>query len=324
MKKNLTLAFLLVPFLILSIESKATYFSTLNLEGQWKFSIGDNQQWAEPSFNDANWDNISVPDRWEEQGFQGYNGIAWYRKSIVIPESFSNRDLFLEMGYIDDCDEVFVNGQKIGQSGSFPPNFSTAYNAFRKYLVPNYLIQHNKPNVIAVRVYDLQLEGGIVRGAVQLCAGEIAINPDINLNGTWKFNTGQKAGGTKTIQVPGRWEDQGYNDYDGVAVYSKTVKLTVDQLKKKWILLAGKIDDDDECYFNGQLIATTGDIESETNTEMNLESRNYFIPESALKIGDNLIEIKVKDRGGEGGIIEGNIGLISQDNFIKNWRLKRH
>lgn len=323
MKLIYVISIIIAALLGLISKANANYYSTINLNGKWKFSIGDNPQWANPTFKDADWDVIYVPARWEEQGYQGYNGIAWYRNRVNVPQLFSDREIFLELGYIDDCDEVFFNGEKIGQSGEFPPNNATAYNSFRKYLVPSNLIKYGQDNLIAVRVYDSQLEGGIVRGDVRLCAGEIAINPDINLNGSWLFNAGWKTQSKKTIQVPGNWENQGFYDYDGIATYSKTVKLNAEQLKKKWIFVAGRIDDDDEFYINGQLIAKTGDFKNYSNTDMHNEFRNYFIPEGTFKAGDNLIEIKVIDRGGEGGIIEGNIGLITQENFIKYWRLKR-
>lgn len=323
MKIIYLIAILIASLLAVMQKANANCYNTQNLEGQWKFSIGDNQQWAQPSFNDINWVTIRVPARWEEQGFHGYDGIAWYRKSVIISENNRGRDLTLELGYIDDCDEVFINGQKIGQSGSFPPNFSTAYNSYRKYTIPSGLVQFGQPNLIAVRVYDAGLEGGIVRGRIQICAGDIAISPDINLNGTWNFSTSWRRNQDNTIQVPGNWENQGYNDYNGVATYSRIVKLSTEQLKINYIFLAGRIDDDDEFFINGKLVGKTGNFQSSQNTDMHLEFRNYFIPAGILKSGDNLFEIKVLDRGGEGGIMEGNIGLITQDNFIKYWRLKR-
>src|SRR5690606_24421104 len=95
-----------------------------DLRGTWKFRIGDRQEWASPSFDDSDWDQIRVPARWENEGFRGYDGFAWYRKKVYLPTSLANKELVLEMGYVDDIDEVFINGIKIGQSGSFPPNFS--------------------------------------------------------------------------------------------------------------------------------------------------------------------------------------------------------
>lgn len=315
-------------FIILMLASNwtvmANYQREKSLKGSWKFSIGDNKDWALPNYDDKDWDQIFVPARWEEQGYRGYDGFAWYRIQEVVPSDFENREVFLEIGYIDDVDEVYFNGEKIGKTGSFPPDFSTAYNAFRRYRVPSGLIKFGGVNTIAVRVYDAQLEGGIVRGEVKLAAGDIAVIPDIDMNGYWNFNTGKEpVASGKTIMVPGMWENQGFNNYDGYAVYSRLVEVPEKMARQKLVFLAGRIDDDDRVYINGELVGYTGDFNNRGNTDMHREFRNYFIPDGLIKPGKNLVVIKVLDRGGEGGILEGNVGLITQDNFIRYWRMKR-
>ena len=316
---------LLIILLISTRELYANnYYAEVPLNSKWNFSIGDNHEWAKVNFDDADWDRIYVPSRWEDEGYEGYNGYAWYRKKINIPESFKNRTVYLELGYIDDVDEVFFNGEKIGQSGTFPPKFSSAYNSFRKYQVPANLIKINEVNVIAVRTFDSQLEGGIVRGNVRLVADKIAIIPDISLNGYWHFNLGSELKmGNDKIMVPGAWENFGYNDYNGFAVYSRIVNIPDPLAKTKLIFMAGRIDDDDQLFINGQLIGSTGDVNRKNNTDMHREFRNYFIPDGVIKPGNNLVYIRVVDRSGEGGILEGNIGFISQENFIKFWKMKR-
>jgi hypothetical protein len=296
----------------------------IGLKGSWKFMIGDDMARARPDYDDSNWERIMVPARWEEQGYRGYDGYAWYRNTISIPTDLQNREVILELGYIDDVDEVFFNGNKIGQTGSFPPRFSTAYNAQRRYRVPSSIIQFGKINTIAVRVYDAQLEGGIVRGDIKLTFGDVAILPDIDMNGYWNFNTGKEPiAKSEKIIVPGAWENQGYFNYDGYAVYSRVVNVPEKLARQKLVFMAGRIDDDDQLYINGQFIGETGNYQGSSNSDMYREFRNYFIPDGVIKPGNNLVVIKVVDRGGEGGILEGNVGFIAQDNFIKYWRMRR-
>lgn len=313
-----------VMVLGLSFQSLGNdYYYEISLKGQWKFSIGDNQQWAGRLFNDGEWSEIRVPARWEDEGYRGYDGFAWYRKNVRVPSVFKNRNVYLELGYVDDVDEVYFNGEKIGRTGSFPPGYQTAYNSFRKYVVPHYLINISGDNTIAVRTYDAQLEGGIVRGDVRLVAGEIAVLPEISLNGYWNFELGRTAGESHRIIVPGEWENQGFFNYDGYAVYSKTVNIPENLAKQKLIFMAGRIDDDDRFYINGELIAQTGNYEGGANAEMYTEFRNYFIPENVIQPGENTVTIKVYDRMGEGGILEGNVGFITQEKFIEYWKMKR-
>lgn len=313
----------LFAFGIVSVQGQ-NYQNEKDLSGKWSFSIGDNQEWASPDFDVSGWDEIYVPESWERQGYQGYDGFAWYRKEVLIPQNFEGREMYLELGYIDDVDEVYVNGLKIGQRGSFHPNYSTAYNSFRNYHLPYNIIKPGEYNTIAVRVYDAQLEGGIVKHNPKIVASDFAVIPDIILNGYWDFTLGQKSEpGKHKIMVPGAWEDNGFRNYDGYAVYSKTVFIPDEMINDKLIFMAGRIDDDDRFYINGEFVAATGDYYGRNNTDMHKEFRNYFIPEGILQAGDNFIELRVVDRGGEGGILEGNIGFITQEKFIKYWRKRR-
>ena len=50
----------------------------LDLRGTWKFEVGDDMRWAEPSFSDKEWVSVNVPANWETQGFPGYDGYGWY------------------------------------------------------------------------------------------------------------------------------------------------------------------------------------------------------------------------------------------------------
>src|SRR5690349_5553085 len=108
----------------------------ISLQGKWKFSIGDKSSWSNPAADDSGWEEIYVPSKWEDEGFNGYNGYAWYRTSFdasQLGQMVQGVNLFL--GYIDDVDEVFVNGKRVGGSGSFPPRYHTSYDAFRNYYI---------------------------------------------------------------------------------------------------------------------------------------------------------------------------------------------
>ncbi len=142
----------------------------VNLSGKWKFKIGDNKAWAAEKLNLDEWEDIKVPSSWENQGFPGYDGYAWYRTEFTLGTEYSNSTLQLLLGYIDDVDEVFLNGVKIGQKGSFPPSFWTAYNSERNYQMPAGVIKYNQKNTLAIRVYDAQLDGGILHGNIGIYA----------------------------------------------------------------------------------------------------------------------------------------------------------
>ena len=328
-------AFILTTLLILfCFHSIAQDFKTVkDLKGQWKFSIGDNLSWAEPEFDDSNWETIKVPGAWEMDGFNGYDGYAWYRKTFNLSKSDNKQNYYLELGYIDDVDEVYVNGTRIGRTGSFPPDYSTAYNAHRMYIVPNSIINTTSYITIAIRVFDEGREGGIVHGKVSLSVDENAIHPDLSLQGEWKFKTGNCGNPSEelidfsawaNIIVPGTWEDQGYKNYDGMACYSIEFNLLEQFKNEKMVLLLGKIDDLDMVYLNGVLIGQSGDFSAANamqRSEMYKQLRGYYIPDDVLNHhGLNMIIVKVYDHNGVGGIWDGDIGLITQENYIAYWR----
>jgi sialate O-acetylesterase len=295
----------------------------ISLKGLWKFKIGDQEQWALSGYDDSDWAQIKVPARWEDAGYQGYDGFAWYRTWVVVPQEMKDQPLVLHLGYVDDTDEVFFNGRKIGQSGTFPPHYTTAYNALRVYQIPKELLNSGGKNLIAVRVYDAQLEGGIVAGDTKIFVDRTIPPFDINLSGEWLFNKGTRyePTGAVKIYVPGAWENQGFYDYDGYAVYTRKVKVPVALAAQRLVLVAGRIDDVDQLVINGRLAGETGDYYARYPVTMYREQRNYFILPELLKGGEeNMIEIRVRDTGGEGGIVEGPVGIITQDKFRQYWK----
>jgi sialate O-acetylesterase len=141
------------------------------IRGQWKFQLGDNKQWKSVSYNDESWSLVDVPAEWEQQGYVDYDGYAWYRKEFRIPSDLVNKDLFLSLGKIDDIDYVYLNGEFIGSVYDLEKDHEYRrkgyeYNARRIYRIPGGLLEANKKNVIAVRVYDSGIRGGIYEGPV--------------------------------------------------------------------------------------------------------------------------------------------------------------
>ncbi len=75
---------------------------SIDLAGEWQFQVGDSEEWKEKDLDDTDWDRIMVPGYWERQGYEDYNGFAWYRKSVMIEESLSEDKLIIMLGKIDD------------------------------------------------------------------------------------------------------------------------------------------------------------------------------------------------------------------------------
>lgn len=314
-------------------EAQDSWDKVLNLKGYWKFSIGDSKKWADPKYSDTGWESIEVPSNWEDEGFNGYNGYAWYRKTFDgadLEGSKLNYSLFL--GYIDDVDEVYLNGHKIGFSGTFPPKFHTAYNAARNYSIPTEYINFNGKNLIAVRVFDSEISGGIVSGDIGIFINENDRDLTINLRGLWDFTVEERVYGNSDnseflntdrhkppadsrwskITVPGEWEHQGYNNFNGTGWYRKQFIIPKELEGEDLVLMLGKIDDFDHAYFNGKWLGSTAHHD---------RLRFYTISSELFTVGAmNILLVYVKDTGERGGIYEGPVGIMKQADFTRYYR----
>lgn len=139
----------------------------IDLAGKWKFATGNNPDWKAHSIGEEGFHSIQVPTNWDNVGYKYYDGHAWYRKTFGPLPVSENETLILFLGKIDDTDEVFLNGKRIGgTSGARGVEDSGAsyYDMNRRYEFSSDLLQEN--NVLAVHVYDGQQGGGIYSGPV--------------------------------------------------------------------------------------------------------------------------------------------------------------
>jgi diguanylate cyclase (GGDEF)-like protein len=133
-----------------------------SLAGEWLFRIGHDPAFASPFRETRNWQRIHVPGPWERQGWPEYTGAAWYRLQFVVSSDLAGIDLGLDLGRIGDVDEVFLNGRRIGGSGSFPPQFDNATLARRFYLIPQDVVRLGQLNELAIHVYNDSRFGGLL------------------------------------------------------------------------------------------------------------------------------------------------------------------
>lgn len=294
----------------------------VDLRGDWRFATGDDMSRAAPDFDDSRWTDISVPDHWEDEGFRDYDGYAWYRRTFHFDGDESGRHLYLLLGRIDDVDEAFVNGQRVGGGGQFPPEFVTAWNFERVYALPFDLLKPGRDNVVAVRVYDRTMGGGIADGPVGIYASGLP-RPLIDLGGIWRLRRGDDPSwrekhadetGFTPVVVPAYWDQQGFADHDGHAWYRKSFQLGSRPAEGTMIMLLGRIDDTDEVFLNGTRIGGTGALdESDRDSGIDYwnQPRRYEFAASLLE-EYNVLAVRVYDVQQPGGIYAGPVGIMTQ------------
>ena len=97
-----------------------------------------------------------------------------------------------------------------------------------------------------------------------------------------------------THNLPGLWEGQGLDGFDGMVWYRKAITLSKQDLLKDIKVGVGRIDDSDVTFVNGNKV---GGLEQQYNT-----ARVYDVNSLYLKEGENVIAVRVEDTGGGGGI----------------------
>lgn len=124
--------------------------SAVDFNPRWKFFKGDAVGAEKPDFNDAQWEDVSIPHTYNDIDSytdiishsggdrHPYAGIAWYRKHFTLPANASGGKVFLELEGLKQAGRFWVNGQFVGkyENGVTPlgldltrfVNFGTAEN----------------------------------------------------------------------------------------------------------------------------------------------------------------------------------------------------
>ncbi len=136
-----------------------------------KFITGDDKIYSYPVTDDSKWNDIKTNIVWDAQGYEKYNGYAWYRFHLFIPPALKTKSLWKDslrifLAKVDDVCEVFVNGTKIGKSGSFPEDkegYITTWNKNQEFHISatSPFLNWGGENILSVRVYDGGGAGGI-------------------------------------------------------------------------------------------------------------------------------------------------------------------
>lgn len=136
--------------------------------------------WSAAQELDAAWPTLQAPGLWEGQGLADLDGIVWLRERIELTAAQAAGAAELHLAKVDDCDEVWVNGQRVGgQCG---------YDQLRRYAVPAGVLRAGA-NWIAVRVTDTGGGGGIHGDAAALRLDTAA--GGVSLAGSWRARVEQ-------------------------------------------------------------------------------------------------------------------------------------
>ena len=148
-------------------------------------------EWSRPDLDDAGWSSIEVPRPWSETDLEDLNGIVWFRTTVTIPAALAGRAARFQAARIDEVDDVWINGTRVGERQS-------RWWVERDYAVPEGVLQAGD-NVIAIRVENARGDGGIVGDPEQLA---LAVGSSrVPLAGTWRYTVEQTYTSSKPPDV---------------------------------------------------------------------------------------------------------------------------
>jgi serine phosphatase RsbU (regulator of sigma subunit) len=109
--------------------------SVIALTGPWKFHVGDDPKWADPSFDDSHWEDVYLAPKagsfdptlglagyvpgWTAKGHPGYWGYAWYRIRVQVKDQPGETLSVSYTADVDDAYQAFANGVLLGSFGKF-------------------------------------------------------------------------------------------------------------------------------------------------------------------------------------------------------------
>jgi sialate O-acetylesterase len=140
---------------------------------------GLTEKWASLNYSPKGWKRFAIPGFWEDQGLKDLNGVVWFRREIEIPSSLAGLPAKLFMGRIVDADQVFVNGEQVGNvTYQYPP---------RRYTVKNGILKAGK-NLVVIRVTNTAGKGGFVPDKrYEMLVGDRSFD----LQGDWEYKVGE-------------------------------------------------------------------------------------------------------------------------------------
>ena len=198
--------------------------------------------WSETNFNDSKWPQMKVPGLWEEQSLSNIDGVVWFRKTILISEADAGKSAEISLGMIDDNDDTYLNGVKIGSTNG--------YNINRVYHVAAGILKAGN-NVLAIRVDDTGGGGGLYS---EPSAIYISINNQKQLlAGNWQFQVASLVNNSAVgpnsyptllfnaminplipFGIKGAIWYQGESNADRAYQYRKAFPLMITDWRKRW------------------------------------------------------------------------------------------
>lgn len=128
----------------------------------------------------AEWTDVTLPEVWSGSGLGSFDGVVDYVREVELPADFVGKKLRLELGAIDDMDQVYWNGRKVAGSER-----DGVWNVARRYTVSEDANTSAKVQ-LRICVIDTGGEGGFRAKAEDMRLSLPGTEQAVPLAGPWK------------------------------------------------------------------------------------------------------------------------------------------
>ena len=162
---------------------------------EWRFHLGDVKDAEKADFNDTEWEVVSTPHSVklmpaEASGCRNYQGIAWYRKSFVLPKNTGNQNVELHFEAIMGKQRIYIDGRlvKEHEGGYLPITVNLTQLGVRpgeKHIIAVMTDNSNDktfPPGKPQYTLDFAYHGGIYRDVWLIAKNKVAITDAIEEN----------------------------------------------------------------------------------------------------------------------------------------------
>lgn len=134
--------------------------TVISLHGKWGLRLDPHDHGARDAWHcgdaaAARWRQVDVPGCWEDHGYDGYNGPAWYRREFDLPPTRAAAPRALVLAGVDADTRVWLNGRLL----------RPALEPFQRFVVAIDDAARGGRNRICVRVREFGGPGGVIRRA---------------------------------------------------------------------------------------------------------------------------------------------------------------
>ena len=155
----------------------------LDLAGEWFYTPTPPKTEATADFLQGRfaavpWVSTPVPSRRGagDDRLHDRVGDFWYRREFQVPALWQDEELALVLGAVDDFDEAWLNGERIGRTGSETPQ---AWKTPRIYRFAARQLRRDGPNVLLLKVTNGAFDGGIDGPVALGTAAHLLVKPPV-------------------------------------------------------------------------------------------------------------------------------------------------